>query len=64
MVAIDVAGRGCSGWLADPSRYEVPVYAAHLARFLDLLGLHDVDWIGTSMGGLIGMALAAATPRP
>ena len=64
VVAIDVAGRGCSGWLADPSRYEVPVYAAHLARFLDLLGLRDVDWIGTSMGGLIGMALAAGDTPP
>ena len=64
VVAIDVAGRGCSGWLADPSRYEVPVYAAHLARFLDLLGLRGVDWIGTSMGGLIGMALAAGDTPP
>ena len=64
VVAIDVAGRGCSGWLADPSRYEVPVYAAHLARFLDLLGLRGVDWIGTSMGGLIGMALAAGDAPP
>ena len=64
VVAIDVAGRGCSGWLADPSRYVVPVYAAHLTRFLDLLGLRGVDWIGTSMGGLIGMALAAGDTPP
>ena len=64
VVAIDVAGRGRSDWLADPSRYEVPVYAGQLSRFLDLLGLHGVDWIGTSMGGLIGMVLAAGDAPP
>ena len=64
VLAVDVAGRGRSGWLADPSQYDVPVYAAQLARFLDLLGLRGVDWIGTSMGGLIGMALAAGDDPP
>lgn len=64
VLAVDVAGRGRSGWLADPSQYDVPVYAFQLARFLDLLGLRDVDWIGTSMGGLIGMALAAGEDPP
>jgi pimeloyl-ACP methyl ester carboxylesterase len=59
VLAVDVSGRGRSGWLADPAQYVVPVYAAQVARFLDLLGLSGVDWIGTSMGGLIGMALAA-----
>lgn len=64
VLAVDVAGRGRSGWLADPSQYDVPVYAAQFARFLDLLGLRGVDWIGTSMGGLIGMALAAQDAPP
>lgn len=64
VLAVDVAGRGRSSWLADPTHYAVPVYAAQLARFLELLGLTDVDWIGTSMGGLIGMVLAAGKQPP
>jgi pimeloyl-ACP methyl ester carboxylesterase len=64
VLAVDVAGRGGSGWLADPAQYAVPVYAAQLARFLHLLGLSGVDWIGTSMGGLIGITLAAGERPP
>jgi pimeloyl-ACP methyl ester carboxylesterase len=64
VLAVDVAGRGRSGWLADPTQYVMPVYAAQLARFLDVLGLSGVDWIGTSMGGLIGMVLAAGERPP
>ena len=60
VLAVDVAGRGRSSWLADKRAYTVPTYAAQLARLLELLGLEAVDWVGTSMGGLIGMALAAA----
>jgi pimeloyl-ACP methyl ester carboxylesterase len=64
VIAIDVAGRGRSGWLADSEQYRVPVYALHLSRFLELQGLRDVDWIGTSMGGLIGMVLAGGEHPP
>ena len=64
VIVIDVAGRGRSGWLADPGQYIVPVYAAQIARLLERLGLRGVDWIGTSMGGLIGMALAAGENPP
>lgn len=60
VLAIDVVGRGRSSWLADKRAYTVPTYAAQIARLLELLGLEAVDWVGTSMGGLIGMALAAA----
>lgn len=60
VLAVDVPGRGRSSWLADKRHYTVPTYAAQLARLLELLGLEAVDWVGTSMGGLIGMALAAA----
>jgi pimeloyl-ACP methyl ester carboxylesterase len=59
VLAVEVAGRGRSSWLADKRAYTVPTYAAQLARLLELLGLEAVDWVGTSMGGLIGMALAA-----
>jgi pimeloyl-ACP methyl ester carboxylesterase len=63
VIAVDVAGRGQSDWLADPMAYQVPTYAADLAALLMTLraGRPDfvVDWVGTSMGGLIGMAVAA-----
>ena len=51
-------------WLADPQAYRVPVYADHLRRLLARLGLDAVDWVGTSMGGLIGMAVAGAPGSP
>lgn len=63
VVAVDVAGRGHSDWLADPMAYQVPTYVADMARLLLHLraGWPDarIDWVGTSMGGLIGMAIAA-----
>ena len=64
VVAVDVAGRGMSEWLADPTLYQVPQYAADLVTLLFALqgqGARTVDWVGTSMGGLIGIAVAAQT---
>ena len=63
-IAVDVAGRGLSSWLADPQGYAVPTYAAQMLRFLELMKLGPVDWVGTSMGGLIGMVLAAREAPP
>lgn len=63
VIAVDVAGRGHSDWLADPMAYQVGTYAADLAQLIASLRAADaglkVDWVGTSMGGLIGMVLAA-----
>lgn len=63
VVAVDVAGRGHSDWLADPADYQVGTYAADMAVLMAALRTDDaqlqIDWVGTSMGGLIGMALAA-----
>ena len=64
VLCVDVAGRGRSDWLADPAEYRVDVYAAHLLRFLEVAGIGRVDWVGTSMGGLIGMAVAAVEAGP
>lgn len=64
VVCVDVAGRGLSDWLADPKQYDVEVYARHLRRFVERLGLERVDWVGTSMGGLVGMAVAAGEASP
>lgn len=63
VLCVDVAGRGESGWLEDPMRYTVPVYARQLSAWLDALGLDRVDWIGTSMGGLIALEIARERPE-
>lgn len=57
VICPDVPGRGISGWLPSGALYAVPTYVAALAPLLARLG--ECDWIGTSMGGLIGMALCA-----
>jgi len=64
VIEVDVAGRGRSGWLADKSEYNYPTYLKHMAALLDYRGLQQVDWVGTSMGGLIGMFLAAQPESP
>ncbi len=68
VIAVDVAGRGQSRWLDDPARYAAPTYVGHIAALLAALGLAEVDLVGTSMGGIIGMGLAArldpARPAP
>jgi len=63
VVCTDVVGRGRSDWLAEPTQYAVPTYGAdHVALIAQLLSKHgatSLDWVGTSMGGLIGMAVAS-----
>jgi pimeloyl-ACP methyl ester carboxylesterase len=58
VVCPDVAGRGRSDWLRNPMHYVVPQYAADMVTLIARLGVDEVDWVGTSMGGLIGIALA------
>lgn len=60
----DMPGRGRSDWLGDPSLYRNDIYASACAHLLATLGEGPVDWVGTSMGGLIGMILAAAPRTP
>jgi pimeloyl-ACP methyl ester carboxylesterase len=64
VVCPDVAGRGRSDWLRNPMHYVVPQYAADMVTLIARLGVDEVDWVGTSMGGLIGMALAAQKDAP
>lgn len=64
VVAPDVVGRGASGRLADPLGYGQPQYLADMTVLLARLGAERVDWIGTSMGGLIGLLLAALDDSP
>ena len=64
VVCPDVVGRGDSERLTDPAGYELRQYVADMSALVAHLGVGEVDWIGTSMGGLIGMVLAAATGTP
>lgn len=60
----DVVGRGVSDWLADPTGYGYSQYLADMTVLLGRLDVAEVDWVGTSMGGLIGMMLAAQEGSP
>ncbi len=64
VVCPDVVGRGRSDWLADPMGYAVPAYVADMVTLVARLGVEQVDWVGTSMGGLIGLGLAALPGSP
>ncbi len=60
----DVAGRGQSEWLPYKEDYGYPLYLADMAALIARSGAEQVDWVGTSMGGLIGMLLAAQPDSP
>ena len=64
VVCPDMAGRGDSDWLADPMLYAIPQYVADTVTLIARLDVESVHWVGTSMGGLIGMALAAQRDTP
>ncbi|MCC7457518.1 MAG: alpha/beta hydrolase [Nitrospira sp.] len=64
VVCPDVVGRGRSDWLVDPMAYGLPQYVADMVSLLARLNAEDVHWVGTSMGGLIGMGVAALAQTP
>ncbi len=64
VIAVDVVGRGKSDWLEDAAGYTYRQYIADMLRIVDRLHLKEVDWIGTSMGGIIGMMIAAQPDSP
>ena len=64
VVCVDVVGRGQSDWLADASGYQIPAYVADMVTLLARLDAQTVHWVGTSLGGLIGMLLAAQRGSP
>ena len=64
VVCPDVVGRGQSDWLADPMGYVIPNYVADMVTLLARLQAQVVDWVGTSMGGLIGLGLASLEGSP
>lgn len=64
VVCPDVAGRGDSDWLNDAALYNYVQYCSDLSTLIARTGAKQVDWLGTSMGGLIGMILAAKKNTP
>jgi pimeloyl-ACP methyl ester carboxylesterase len=64
VVCPDVVGRGRSDWLRNKSLYALPQYCADMTTLLARLNVETVHWVGTSMGGLIGMALASQPESP
>lgn len=66
VVCPDVAGRGRSEWLGNPMDYVVPRYVADMLFMLRQLHasapVRTLDWVGTSMGGLIGLGICG-TPE-
>jgi pimeloyl-ACP methyl ester carboxylesterase len=64
VVCPDVVGRGRSDWLGDPAGYAIPQYVADMVSLVARLNVEQVDWVGTSMGGLIGLGLAALPNSP
>jgi len=64
ILAIDMPGRGQSEWLRNPSDYAFPTYLTTLTALIAASGADQVDWIGTSMGGLLGMVSAAQPGTP
>jgi len=59
VVCPDVVGRGRSDWLVNPEHYVIPQYVSDMLTLIARLNPARLDWVGTSMGGLIGLGLAA-----
>ena len=64
VIAADLPGRGRSQWLEKPADYQVPAYLAAMATVIARSGADEVDWIGTSLGGHVGMEMAAMPGNP
>ena len=64
VVCPDVVGRGQSDALVDPMGYQIPAYVADMVTLLARLDAQSVHWVGTSMGGLIGLGLASLKDSP
>lgn len=64
VVCPDLVGRGASGWLSHPSEYHLLQYNLDATVLTARLGDKTYDWIGTSLGGLMGIALAGMRKSP
>lgn len=64
ILAVDLIGRGKSDWMQDPAHYTIEQYIADLMGWMHQLGLSQVDFIGASLGGILGMLIAAMPHSP
>lgn len=64
VICPDMPGRGQSAWLRDPNDYVFPTYLNALAALLARVAPASLSWVGTSMGGLLGIVLAAQPGTP
>ncbi|MGH8679385.1 MAG: alpha/beta fold hydrolase, partial [Burkholderiales bacterium] len=64
VICPDVIGRGKSAWLTHKEDYGYPLYCSNMAALIARSAAVSVDWVGTSMGGIIGMLLAAQPSNP
>ena len=64
VICPDIVGRGRSEWLPSASLYGIPQYVADMVTLIARLDVECVSWLGTSLGGLVGMALASLDGSP
>jgi len=64
VVCPDIAGRGESAWFRSAIEYSFPQFLTDMNTLLAKLDAREVQWVGTSMGGLLGMLLAAQPNTP
>ncbi|HYN39036.1 MAG TPA: alpha/beta hydrolase [Rhodospirillales bacterium] len=64
VVCVDLPGRGGSDWLPVAADYQPGTYIQDMAALIARLGVERVDWLGVSLGGLMGMMLAAQPKTP
>jgi len=67
VVAPDLPGRGASEWLEGPDAYTLASYVQALSHLLAAVGASErrpVCWVGTSLGGILGMIVAASGHQP
>ncbi len=63
VISLDVAGRGKSQWHNDHALYNYAEYLSDIGHIVSKLSLSDLHWIGTSMGGIMGMMVAGNFPK-
>lgn len=64
VICVDIVGRGQSGRLDDAQQYNYGSYVNQLGGLLAHLNVQRLQWVGTSMGGILGTVLAAAPHTP
>lgn len=62
VICVDVVGRGMSDWLPDPKFYTYSTYVSDIKKLILHLNIKKLDWVGTSMGSIIGMTIDSQEP--